>query len=899
MQAAPRRVALVAGVIAVLSLVVAAHGLGFKTDRTDLVDPTAAYYADWAKYEKEFGGESDIIFIIEGTKRSEIVRAIKTLARDLESFPQAFQNVCYRIDLSRLHAKGLYQLPIEDLEAIDSRVKPLTPLLAGGWRFLTLDSALGAALAASSTAIDKQQSLDESGRQKAAAATRLLQSMTSYLYNGRAFRSPWVPLRSPTLGASVAGMPEYFFSEDGKTAIVRAEPIKDTSSLSDFGKSVDLAKRMIDRMEPVFPDLHFGLTGLPVLEADEMISAKRDSTRAMLISLLGVGCLFMVAFRAWRHPMCAILTLIISACWTLGWVTLTVGHLNILSASFIVTLVGLGIDFGILWLSRFESMRGLGLSVAESNRGAATTVGPGVLIGGLTTALAFFTTMATGFLGLREMGWIAGSGVLWCLVGAFTVLPALLVLTKGRVRRCERELVADQPAALFLARRPALVGLLSLLVVIGLATQITKLRFDYNLLNLQSDGLASVEWEEKLVERMGASAWYALSMAETPEEARRLGEEFAALPSVGRVVEVASLIPTDQEKKRPYVAAISKAVADLPTTEQVKKLPPPELAKLTERIEAIAQLPKNVPVSELVAITRLRHAAEETLEAMRRLPLLDQDRRVASFQTRWLEDLFGQLRKLHDVANPEPVGVADLPSALRSRYLSPDGTWLLQIFADASVWDGEPLNAFVREVYSVDPHVTGKPISTLLSLREMTAGYQRSAWLAIGVILLAVWCGVRSWRDSLLAMTPLVLGCLAMFGLMGIASISLNPANMIALPLILGIGVDFGVHVVHDFHASNGTYVLGRGLGRALVLTSLTTILGFASLMTASHRGMSSIGVVLSLGVACCSLAALVLLPALLQLLSRTRVETAVLSFPHGDSSSTSSPSETEAVEAA
>jgi predicted RND superfamily exporter protein len=228
-----------------------------------------------------------------------------------------------------------------------------------------------------------------------------------------------------------------------------------------------------------------------------------------------------------------------------------------------------------------------------------------------------------------------------------------------------------------------------------------------------------------------------------------------------------------------------------------------------------------------------------------------------------------------------------LPPALLAGYHSAGDRWLVQVFAKSNVWDIDPLKEFARQVASVDPNISGKPISTLHALVAMTDGYWQSAWLAAIVIALAVWFDFRHLGHTLLALLPLVVGCIASMGTMGLCGISFNPANMIALPLVLGIGVDYGVHVLHDYRnslagGSNG-YRMTRRLGRALFLTSSTTLLSFAALIVARHQGMHSIGLVLAIGVGWCTAAAMLLLPAVLQWMEQPAEQPATIPMPLSD----------------
>jgi len=181
------------------------------------------------------------------------------------------------------------------------------------------------------------------------------------------------------------------------------------------------------------------------------------------------------------------------------------------------------------------------------------------------------------------------------------------------------------------------------------------------------------------------------------------------------------------------------------------------------------------------------------------------------------------------------------------------------------------MEQFVADVRSVDPRATGNPLQTYEASRQMKRSYVQAAWYALAAILLVLYLDFRTIRHTMLAMLPVGLGMLQLFGILGILEIAINPANMIVLPLILGIGIDDGVHVVHDFRRRSGAYRMSPSTASAVLITSLTTMVGFGSLMIASHQGLQSLGRVLTIGVSCCLFTSLVMLPALLAWASRMR----------------------------
>ena len=253
------------------------------------------------------------------------------------------------------------------------------------------------------------------------------------------------------------------------------------------------------------------------------------------------------------------------------------------------------------------------------------------------------------------------------------------------------------------------------------------------------------------------------------------------------------------------------------------------------------------------------------------MPLEECYQRLRDYQHHMAADLLSRLHTLLAMANPEPPRLTDLPQSLVTRFVGQRGRHLLQIYSKGDIWDMEAMEKFVRQVRSVDPRATGNPLQTYEASRQMKISYEQAAWYALAAILFVLYLDFRSIRYAFSSMLPLGLGMLQMFGIMGILNIPLNPANMIVLPLILGIGIDDGVHVMHDFRRQSGRYRMSPSTASAVLITSLTTMVGFGSLMIAGHRGLQSLGRVLTIGVSCCLFTSLIMMPALLVWLTRNR----------------------------
>jgi predicted RND superfamily exporter protein len=482
----------------------------------------------------------------------------------------------------------------------------------------------------------------------------------------------------------------------------------------------------------------------------------------------------------------------------------------------------------------------------------------------VTTSISFFAAGCTSFVGVAELGVIAGGGILLCALAELSVLPAaILLVDRSNLRRLPEPLAVHtwiQPVM----RAPRLTLALGVGLTAVLSLGLGKLWYDNNLLNMQAVGLESVELERRLLNECRQSSWYALSMADSPEQLLARKAQFERLASVERIEDIASILPRDAASKQASVEKIGRRLQHLP--DHVPLIPverPDRLAQTLVRLQrAIAFAGPKSPAA--LRIAQLRGLLEHTAPA-------DCYALLSRFQQQAAETLLADLRQLREVAGSEPPGMSDLPPALASRFVGKHGKHLLRIYGRGNLWDTQALSQFVREVRSVDPHVTGNPLQAHGASLEMKQSYQQAALYSLLVIIAVLWLDFRSVRHALLAAAPLGVGVLEAFGLMGWLQIPLNPANLIALPLILGIGVDYGVHIVHEFREQHGPYRMSPGTAVAVLVDALTTIMGYGALMVASHRGLQSLGRVLTLGVTCCLFTSLILLPAMLTWATRNR----------------------------
>src|SRR5579875_2319371 len=591
----PGGVLFVSLALAGVSLWAAATQLQYKTQRNDLISPHKEHQQRWRDYLAEFGDDDDIVVVVKGTDRPRMEKALETLAARVQARPELFDRLFYKVDLRSLRNRALLFLSTEEIRAIQHHLEDMSQLLKHGWiswKLLTLPSLLQEAVQRTAK-MKPDVPLTADDEVFLTQLWNITHNAKDVIVDPQKYKTPWGSLLArPPQQKDMLAEPQYFFSDPPATgeksarpagetlAFLLVRPIKEEGSFTYALKSVTAIRDIVEQTRLEYPGVEFGVTGLPVLETDEMTAADCDTRLASWLAIAGVSVLFLLVYRGIWYPLLTVATLLIGTAWALGWLTLTVGHLNILSATFAVMLIGMG-DYGVLWVMRYEQARQRGAEVRTALLHTVTHVAIGNLTAASTLALAFFAAMFADFQAVAELGWIAGCGVLLCAFACFTILPALLVLFD------RRKLVPHHPPASTTeptvgwrlsadawlprlaphARWVTLAGL-GLTVALGYAAW-NGISYDHNLLHMQARDLDSVKWELTLIEHTAGANWHAVSYTDTPQEALALKARYEKLPEVARVVEAVSLVPQEQEIKIPLLADIQRRLSDLPPRGEV------------------------------------------------------------------------------------------------------------------------------------------------------------------------------------------------------------------------------------------------------------------------------------------------------------------------------------------
>jgi len=887
--ARPALTVAIALALAIVSVVYALQNLAFATSTRALLPPGRPYVERFTQYDHEFADLESIAIVVEAPSLTEATIYATRLVRQLRDSNVPLKQISYRIDPKQFEGRALLYLSTEKLGAIREKIFDYQEFMEAFAARPTLDQlvdgmATQIATAFVSNFIDLGLS-DGKGSDDLRFVQDLVSQISARLERPGPYRSPFGTLFAVE-GADRPGA-GYFLSEDQRLLFILAEPETQRGSFTGDQRAIEGIRAVIASLKRDFPDVAVGVTGKPALQNDEMVAAFRDSGRATVLAFILTLGLVLVAFLRVGKPVVMIAVLATSLCWSIGIATLVIGHLSLFSVMFISIVIGIGIDYGIYFLFRYEEELFLGRNLREAIEITAARSGPGMLLGAVTAAGTFYVLWLTDFRGVRELGFIAGTALLLAWLAMMTVFPAALVLVD---RRHASRPAGTIPRAIALERihvplverlvaYPKTVAIMTIALTGICAWGLQYIRFDYNLLNLQAHGTESVAWEKRILATAGRSGFAALASADSLDELRRKHAAFRALPSVSEVDSVLLLIPEDQPAKLKIIGDFAPLVASV----RVGRPTSVDLGRLVSALETLKRR-LNIAANEAPqgeAKTKLALVVEDIRRLILRIRQLDRqvsEPALTHLQHQVYRDFVRSFQRLQGNLVPRPIGLADVPKDLRSKFVSDRGRFLLQIHPAVDIWDRDGARRFVGDLRSVDPDVTGTPIITFEALHLMERAYQQGTIYAIVLVSLVTALTLRRVRETVLALLPLGLGLMWAFGLMYFFDLTFNMGNVFGLPLILGAAAEYGLNIVMRFMEGrdHGGPLIARSTMMAVLVNGLTTMAGFGSLMVADHRGIFGLGLLLTLGTATSLMAALVVLPVLLKLMpARTTTATA------------------------
>jgi hopanoid biosynthesis associated RND transporter like protein HpnN len=639
---------------------------------------------------------------------------------------------------------------------------------------------------------------------------------------------------------------------------IEIRPVLDFTALMPGQKSTDAIRKAAKDLDIAG---NYGaklrLTG-PVPIADEEYATVQEgafiNTTATIVVVLTI---LWLALRSGRLILSVFISLLIGLSITAALGLAMVGALNLISVAFAVLFIGLGVDFGIQFSVRYRAERHEVDNLHESLLNTASYVGAPLTLAAAATAAGFLSFLPTDYKGLSELGLLAGLGMIIAFVTSVTVIPALLTILQPPGEPAEMGYKAMAPVDRFMERRriPVIVGT-GLVVAAGLPL-LYWLQFDFNPLNLRSPQVESVGTflELRNDPALGANSIYVL----TPnrEAAHADMERLSKLPQVSQVKTIESFIPDDQQPKLAAIRQLGTVLTPVLRPDPNKK-PPTD----TDNVAALKGAVDGLRQSAGTQTGRGATAAKRLADDLAKLAEGDEALRQRAHNA-MIPPLHVALDELRGYLQAQPVTLETLPPEIARDWVTKDGRYKVEVLPKGDPNDNETLREFARAVQEVEPNAIGGPISILESGRTVIRAFFEAGFWALASITILLWIVLRRFGDVLLTLIPLLMAGIVTMELMVIFGMKLNFANIIALPLLLGLGVAFKIYYIMAWRAGQ-TDLLQSSLTRAVFFSALTTATAFGSLWLSSHPGTSSMGKLMALALVTTMAAAVLFQPVLM-----------------------------------
>ena len=841
-------VLLMASIVAMVSCVYAARHFAITTDVTELI---AAKDSVWFKnqlaYQAEFPAQTEFPahrtqVVVDAPTPELADQAADKLAQSLSGQSSVVQAVRQPGGGPFFERNALLFLHEQDVAAIMGGLSHAAPLL----RVLASDPSLRGIASVLTLAAGGIQS-------KRMELSDLARPLT---------------LGADTLSRVLAGRPASFSwrvlvqdrpaSTEESRRFITVDPQLDFSALEPGRAATDAIRQTAAdlKLSSDF-DASIRLTGQVPINDEEFGSLRKSAPVSIAGTAITVLAILFLALRSWRIVCPVAFALVVGFCATAAAGLVVVGKLNLISIAFAVLFIGLGVDFGLQFSVRYRSERHNNNDLQVALRSASKKAGMPLALAAAATACAFFSFLPTAFRGLSELGEIAGLGMLIAFFTTITVLPATLRLSKppAEPRPMGFERLAPIDRFTMAHRIPILV--VTLAIVLAASPLLLRLHFDFNPLHLQNRNVEAVATFLDLKNDPNTAANAINVLAPSLPDAKDIAARLAALPQVSRTQTIETFLPDAQDRK---LAEIANARAVLnPVLAPAQPRPAPTDAEIVQALKSAASALSQAPSEETDPGAA---AAARLATLIKQLAAADQSLRVKA-SSAFAVPLRYDLDQLHLILNPQRITLATLPASFARDWVAPDGKARVEVLPEGDSNNDVVLRDFASAVLAVEPTATGTPVLFQEAARIIVDAFIEAAALALVSIAIILLIALRRIGDVLLTLVPLIVAGLVTLEICGLIGLQLNFANIIALPLLLGVGVAFKIYYITAWRTGK-TNLLESTLTRAVIFSAMTTATAFGSLWLSNEPGISSMGKLMALSLACTLSAAVLFQPILM-----------------------------------
>ncbi|MEQ1636498.1 MAG: MMPL family transporter [Methylococcales bacterium] len=852
------------GLLAVLALQYTVKHLSINTDTAELIAPDAPFQQNRRNFEKAFAQDMHTLLLVVESDTPELTKAAtKRLGRLLSADKTNFDAVSIPNDEPFFHQNGLLYLDNKELQDLSNNLSQAQPFIGriaqepnlSGF-FSIFEDVL--------TSADKTRDLPLD-------LTTLINKIVSAMH--KTLNSENSLLSWENLIAEKKSQPNKGF--------IIVSPKFDYAQIRPAEQAIAVIHQAIAHIQdPNLPSVKVWVTGEVGLEDDELSGMSAGTFTASIFSIVLVFFILLIAYRSLLFTLATLVTLAIGMVFCGAFAAFAVRELNLISVAFAVSNIGLGVEYAIHFCLRYRDNLNHHIERSRALRSTLISTTPSLLLCAGTTAIGLYAFIPTDYKGVSELGLLAGTSLFICLMVTLTALPALLKFIPVSAPAAT---VKSRPAYSTLVERMAKltlhyakpITLITGLFAIASIALVFKVKTDFNPINLRDPNTESVVAFKNLMKDKETTPMTLTVLVKDEKQVTALQKQLAVLASVDKTISLFDFIPDDQEEKLAMIDEMGLLLGSQAQGFPALKPDANPAAGIVRLIAAIeAGLPAKTDKLEIAALQAFKRELQDVLLELDTRQEPDRRMFIEKLQTTLLGTLPTVMNELLRGFNAKEVALDDLPVDFKARWLSKEGWYRIQIYPKKDLNDLVALQTFITDIQAIAPNATDLPVMYLESMKEVIAAFQQAIIIALITIASLLFAIRRSVTDTLLVMTPLILAGLFTMASTVVTGTPINFANIIALPLLLGMGVDNGIHMVEKLHhsLSEDQNIYQSSTARAMFYGALTTISSFAGLAFSPHQGIASMGLIITMGIFWIMVCTFIILPALSKLFIKATV---------------------------
>lgn len=846
-----------------------AENLSINTDTAEMVAPDAPFQQNRRKFEKQFSQELQTLLLVVKSDTPELTKAAtERLGRMLKADQDNFSSVYIPNDNAFFQKNGLLYLDASDLQDLSDTLSQAQPFIGRLYQETNLSGFFS---------IFEDALLNSDTQELPVDLPSLLNKVSLALHktlNGDNALLSWEALITDQ---------KPFASGNG---FILALPKFDYTQIRPAENAINAIRKMERQIQdPNLPPVNVLITGEAGLEDDELAGMSTGTFTASLFSLLVVLGILLMAYRSVLLTLSTLITLALGMVFCGAFAAVAVRELNLISVAFAVSNIGLGVEYSIHFCLRYHDYINNNCNKERALQGALVSTTPSLLLCAFTTAIGLYAFIPTDYKGVSELGLLAGTSLFICLCITLMVLPVLLRILpppaafKALAGKPGLFNLVPRKLAAFTLHYAKPITIATVILAIVSAALMPRVQTDFNPINLRDPNSESVIAFKELTKDKDTTPMTLTVLTQDSDRAKALQQKMERLSSVERTLTLFDFVPKDQEDKLFIVDEMATVLGFQARRFPALKLETDPTASINRMLVAINQvLPSKTDDKEIAALKTFKTELEGVLLEIDNRQQPDRAQFIARIQTTLLGTLPNAMNELLTSLNAEAITPADLPTDIKERWLSKEGWYRIQIFPKKDLNDLTNLEEFITQVQSVAPDTTDLPIMYWESMKEVINAFQQAIYIALITIAVVLMAIRRSITDTLLIMTPLMLAGLFTMASTVLTQTPVNFANIIALPLLLGFGVDNGIHMVEKLRhsLSEKQNIYQSSTARAMFYGALTTSSSFGGLAFSPHQGIASMGLVITMGIFWIVTCTFVILPALGKLVLKNQAATVV-----------------------